>query len=221
MDFAESAVTAIKSRYYSLLYPFWSDSENLLAITPKAEVVTAGSTPQAIPAIITTAGKKAIFSFANYFTAEIENPNTCAAYLQAWREFNKWTDGRNVRLDELNPLMIAGYHEDLGKRYHVRNVKQHLAALRKVFDQLVVDQVIPLNPAATVRGSKFSAQQGVTPILSDEETRKLFNSLDTSHTVGLRDRAILSVLVFAVARVGAVVGMQVRDFYPQGRKWKV
>ena len=174
-----------------------------------------------IPAIISLAGEKALLSFVNYFTAEIPNENTRRAYLQAWREFSKWAEGRGVRLEEVRPFMLAAYREELGKRYHVRSVKQHLSALRRLFDQLVIDQVIPLNPAAAVRGPKFSSKHGVTPILTDEETRKLFNSLDTSHVVGLRDRAILSVLVYAVARVGAVTAMQVKDFYPQGRRWKV
>ena len=117
--------------------------------------------------------------------------------------------------------MLAAYREELGKRCHVRSVKQHLSALRKVFDQLVMDQVIPLNPTASVKGPKFSARDGTTPILTDQETRKLFDRLDTSHVVGLRDRAILAALVYAVGRVSAVTSMRVRDFFPSGRRWKV
>ena len=192
-----------------------------VAVVADGPLVAPATSYGNVPAIITGAGEKALLSFVNYFTAEIPNENTRAAYLQAWREFGKWAEGRGVRLDQVRPFMLAAYREELLKRYHVRSVKQHLSALRRLFDQMVVDQVIPTNPAASVRGPKFSTKQGVTPILSDEETRTLFNSLDTSHVVGLRDRAILSVLVFAVARVGAVTAMQVRDFYPQGRRWKV
>ena len=83
-----------------------------------------------------------------------------------------------------------------------------------------MDQVIPLNPTASVKGAKFSARDGTTPILTDQETRKLFDRLDTSHVVGLRDRAILAVLVYAVGRVSAVTSMWVRDFFPSGRRWK-
>lgn len=174
-----------------------------------------------IPSIIRGAGDKALESFVNFFTAEIPNENTRRAYLTAWREFGTWAEGRGIPLEQVKPFMLASYREDLLKRYHVRSVKQHLSALRRVFDQLVVDQVIPLNPAATVRGPKFSARHGTTPILTDLETRKLFDSLDTSHVVGLRDRAILAVLVYAVGRVSAVTSMQVRDFYLSGRRWKV
>lgn len=195
-------------------------SEILPAAQPPTPWGQDQSDPR-IPALITLAGEKALLSFVNYFTAEIPNPNTRAAYLQAWREFGKWAESKGIALDQVKPFMLAAYREELQKRYHVRSVKQHLSALRRLFDQMVIDQVIPMNPAATVRGPKFSAKQGVTPILSEEETRKLFDSLDTSHVVGLRDRAILSVLVYAMARVGAVTTMQVRDFYQQGRRCKV
>jgi integrase/recombinase XerD len=192
----------------------------VMEAAPTPAPVTAAD-GNSIPALITAAGEKALFSFVNFFSAGIENENTRRAYLQAWREFGKWAQGRGVRLQEVQPFILAAYREELSKRYNVRSVKQHLSALRRLFDQMVVDQVIATNPAATVRGPRFSAKQGVTPILTDTETRKLFNSLDTSHVVGLRDRAILSVLVYAVARVGAVTAMQVRDFYPQGRRWTV
>jgi site-specific recombinase XerC len=86
---------------------------------------------------------------------------------------------------------------------------------------MVIDQVIGANPAASVKGPRFSAVQGVTPVLSDEQTRTLFDAFDTSHVVGLRDRALVSVMVYAAGRVGAVSGMSVGDFFAQGRRWKV
>ena len=182
---------------------------------------SAASPSSLLPTIIMDAGERAMESFVNFFTAEIPNENTRRAYMTAWREFGKWAEGRGVRLEQLKPFMLASYREELLKRYHVRSVKQHLSALRKVFDQLVVDQVIPVSPAASVKGPKFSARHGTTPILTDLETRELFDSLDTSHIVGLRDRAILAVLVYAVGRVSAVTSMSVRDFFPSGRRWKV
>lgn len=200
-------------------------SEKLPTVLPTAELIPAQRLSQAdarIPIVIIGAGEKALLSFVNFFTGEIENENTRAAYLRAWQEFGIWAAQKGVELHQVQPFVLAEYREKhLKGRYHIHTVKQHLSALRRVFDQMVIDQVIPMNPAAAVRGPKFSAKQGVTPVLSEEEIRHLFNSLDTSHLVGLRDRALLSVLVYAVARVGAATLMQVRDFYPQGRRWKV
>lgn len=211
-----------------------SDDETALilpeTVEPRPVVVAGAARNNRIPAIITDAGEKALLSFVNFFTAEIENPNTRRAYLTAWREFGKWAEEKGVRLNQVQPFMLAEYREVLKAKYHVRSVKQHLSALRRVFDDLVIHQVIPLNPAASVKGPKFSAQRGVTPVLSDEEIRLLVDSIDVTggedgqdkgRLMALRDRAIIATMVYSVGRVSAVAEMQVRDFFPQGRQWRV
>src|SRR4029077_21102308 len=60
-----------------------------------------------------------------------------------------------------------------------------------------------------------------TPVLSGEQARTLLDSIDTSTVVGLRDRALISIMTFAFARIGAVVAMRVEDYYPQGKRWWV
>jgi len=84
---------------------------------------------------------------------------------------------------------------------------------------LVMSQVVPLNPAASVRGPKHTVKKGKTPVLSARETRRLLDSIDVSHVVGLRDRALIGLMVFSFARVGAVVKMNVQDYYPNGKTW--
>lgn len=86
-------------------------------------------------------------------------------------------------------------------------------------DYLVTGQVMPTNPAYAVRGPKYVAQKGKTPVLTAEETRLLLDSINTSTIVGLRDRAIIGVMVYSFARVGAVVGMNVEDYFQQGKRW--
>ena len=53
-------------------------------------------------------------------------------------------------------------------------------------------------------------------VLTAEQARELLDSIDITTLVGLRDRALISVMTFAFARIGAVVGMKVEDYYPQG-----
>ena len=53
----------------------------------------------------------------------------------------------------------------------VPTVKQHLAAIRALCDWLVVHQVLPVNPAAAVRGPKHVVTKGATPVLTPVETR--------------------------------------------------
>jgi len=49
-------------------------------------------------------------------------------------------------------------------------------------------------------------------VLTGDQARELLDSIDTSTVVGLRDRAVISVMTFAFARIGAVVAMRVEDY---------
>ena len=97
-------------------------------------------------------------------------------------------------------------------------MKQHLAAIRMLFDWLVTGQVIPLNPAHAVRGPKHSVKKGKTSVLSAEEMRTLLDSIDTTKLIGLRDRALIALMGYTFARVGAVIQMKVEDYYIQNRR---
>ena len=77
-------------------------------------------------------------------------------------------------------------------------------------------QVLPFNPASSVRGPKHVVKTGKTPVLSAKETSTLLDGIDVSTVVGLRDRAFLGVLVYSFARVGAAVSLRVADYYTQG-----
>ncbi|MEE8164093.1 MAG: tyrosine-type recombinase/integrase, partial [Myxococcota bacterium] len=86
------------------------------------------------------------------------------------------------------------------------------------FDHLVVSQVVPTNPASSVRGPKHVVKKGKTPVLSSTQARTLLDAIDTTRIVGLRDRAFIGVMVFSFARVSAVCGMRVEDYYPDGKR---
>jgi len=101
----------------------------------------------------------------------------------------------------------------------VPSVKQHLAAIRMLFDYLVVGQVLPMNPAASVRGPKYVITKGKTPVLSADQARELIDSIEITSVKGLRDRALLAVMVYTFARVGAVIAMPVEDYFQQGKRW--
>ena len=133
--------------------------------------------------------------FWEFFTAEIPNDNTRKAYFCAIRRFDAWCLFRNLDLLQLQPILIAAYIKDLQASLSVPSVKQHLAAIRMLFDYLVVGQVLPMNPAASVRGPKYVIKKGRTPVLSADEARQLIDSIETTTVKGLRDRALLAVMV--------------------------
>ena len=115
----------------------------------------------------------------------------------------------------------SGYIEALGRVRKAPTVKQHLAAIRMLFDFLIVGQIVDSNPAAAVRGPKHVVRRGKTPVLVADEARTLIDSIDTATLVGLRDRALIALLIYTFARVSAALHMNVEDYYPQGKRWWV
>jgi integrase/recombinase XerD len=120
-----------------------------------------------VPAIISAAGERASFRFVEFFTANIRNKNTRLSYGRALWEFCDWCEERGFRLEDLNPVLVAGYIELLGRPvaehgrgYSKLSVKQHLAAIRMLFDYLVTGGILPTNPASSVRGPKYSIKRG-------------------------------------------------------------
>ena len=154
-----------------------------------------------------------------FFTANIRNPNTRKAYARAVREFAAWCGVNGLQeLGEIEPTHVAAYVEQLQGRLAAPSVKLNLAALRMLFDWLVVGQVMPMNPASSVRGPRHSIRKGKTPVLAAEEARALLDAIDISTLAGLRDRALMGLMVYSFARVGAAIGMRVEDVYVQGRR---
>ncbi len=172
-----------------------------------------------IPTIIANAGEKASRRFIEFFTANIRNRNTRQAYAHAIGRFLDWCETNRLGLDDLDPVAIAAYVEQLMTINSAPTVKQHLAAIRMLMDWLVVGQVLPFNPAASVRGPRHVVKKGKTLVLSAEQARQLLDSIDTSTLVGLRDRALIAAMVYSFARVSAVINMNVEDYWQNGKRW--
>jgi integrase len=81
-----------------------------------------------------------------------------------------------------------------------------------------VGQVVPVNPAAAVRGPQHIVKNGKTPVLEPAEARQLLDSIDATTPAGLRDRALIALMVYSFARIGAALGMKVEDVFVQNRR---
>ena len=168
---------------------------------------------------------KAAERFFDFFTSNIRNPNTRRAYYKAACRFSEWCEGRELRdLAQVRPVHVAAYIEGMamagpeGPGLSKPTVKQHLAALRMLFDWLVVGQVMEVNPAHAVRGPKHVVRKGKTAVLDREEARALLGAIDIGSVVGQRDRALIATMIYTFARVGAVLQMNVADYFIQGRR---
>jgi site-specific recombinase XerD len=185
------------------------------------------------PAPLFVPTPKAAQRVLEFFTAQINNDHTRKAYLNATRRFAQWCDAHGLtELAGVQPFHVAAFIRDLQGHCSPPTVKQHLAALRMLFDWLVTGHVLDVNPAHAVRGPKYIIKKGKTPVLTAEEARELLDSIavvkktvrpdgtasEAPAPVGLRDRALIGMMVYTFARVGAVLQMQVKDYFVQGRR---
>jgi len=150
-----------------------------LTVVPAAksgELVAALAATTVVPTIVAGAGAGAAAAkrFLEFFAVTIRNKNTRTAYLHAASRFFAWCAHHQLgALDEIEPLHVAAYIEALGKDFEKPTVKQHLAAIRMLFDWLVTGQVVATNPAHAVRGPKHAVKTGKTTVLGAEQARKL------------------------------------------------
>ncbi|WP_158933327.1 tyrosine-type recombinase/integrase [Acidisphaera sp. S103] len=183
-----------------------------------ADLIIAPS-PGLIPATLFMPTPKAAKRVLEFFTAQINNDHTRKAYLNATRRFAAWCEDHG--LDELaavQPIHVAAFVKELQGQFTPPTVKQHLAALRMLFDWLVTGHVMDANPAHAVRGPKYVVKKGKTPVLTADEARALLDAIPIDTLIGLRDRALIGVMVYTFARVNAVIGMKVKDYFTQGRR---
>jgi site-specific recombinase XerD len=200
------------------------EPRNLPAVVDTAAPVTTPKLQSsvAVPMMIASAGDHAARRFLEFFAAQIRNKNTRMAYYRGACHFFAWVEQHQIgELADIEPIHVAAYIEVLQTTAAKPTVKLHLAAIRMLFDWLIIGQVLAVNPAHAVRGPKHVVKRGKTPVLTEEQARQLIQSLDTSTLVGLRDRALIGVMTYAFARIGAVVAMRVEDYYPAGKRWWV
>jgi site-specific recombinase XerD len=186
------------------------------AIAAPPALVRAGL--ETLPAAIAAAGARTSERFIEFFTANIRNRNTRMAYAVAVRQFFNWCEQCRLELETIKPRTVAAYIEQLGTDMAKPSVKQHLAAIRQLFDYLVTGGILPSNPAGAVRGPKYVVKRGKTPVLSADQARRLLDSIDVAELSGLRDRALIGVMVYSFARVSAVTTMRVEDYFEHGKR---
>jgi len=185
-------------------------------IPDRTQLLAGGGT--SLPSTF-TARPEAKTRMRDFFSSHIRNPNTRRAYREAVRQFSGFCAEHGiVDLAQVERVHVAAFVEVQLTQNSKPTVKQRLAALRMLFDWMVVGQVLPVNPAHAVRGPKRSQRRGKTPVLQADEARTLIDAIDVSSLPGLRDRALIGLMVYTFARVGAAVAMKVEDYFVQGRR---
>jgi site-specific recombinase XerC len=184
------------------------------------------------PAAIVRAGARAERCFQEFFTVAIHNRHTRIGYFRSCYSFFAWLDNEDVKsLAVIEPSHVADYIAALRNETGEATVKKNLTALRGLFDWLVAGRVLATNPARAVRVSKSNSRTGKKgDVLLPEEALRLLDNIpvlraesgskaEVASLVGLRDRALIGVMTYAFAGIGAVVDMRVADFYRKGSVW--
>jgi integrase/recombinase XerD len=173
--------------------------------------VTLPASCAAPPDIILAAGDSARFAWEEFFYGRIRSVHKRRAYFRAVRGFLKWCDIQHIPLQRISPANVGLYLHALS--LSLASKKQVLAGLRHFFDSMVVRHAIALNPALSVRTERYSVLEGKTPEISINQARRLLASIDVQSIVGLRDKCIISILIYTAARVGAVAKLRMKDCY--------
>ncbi|MGI4793739.1 MAG: tyrosine-type recombinase/integrase [Janthinobacterium lividum] len=172
-----------------------------------------------IPPLVNAAGERAGIRFFEFFASTIRNPHTRRAYARAVTDFLAWCENYGVpSITAVQPLHVASWIELQTRERSAPTVKLRLAAIRHLFDWLVMGEVVPLNPAASVRGPSHSVRKGKTPVLDPAEARALLDSIDITTPIGLRDRALIGLMIYSFGRIGAALAMRVEDVFVQNRR---
>ena len=144
----------------------------------------------------------------------LTNANTRRAYDRRVREFFAWCEARELTLEQVSPG-VAGRYMD-GLRESAAGQRLAVAALRQFFDALTTRHAVSLNPFLSVHAPRRETHRSNTPEIKVEQARQLLASIDTSRSIGLRDRAVLGTLTYTGARVGAVAQLRLQDLRDYG-----
>lgn len=185
-----------------------------MSVNGTREIGSSKTDGDRLPAMVERGGSAARFAWEEFIFGKLRNPYTRARYKHAIRKFLEHCDRLGKDLTNVSPRDVGNYLDSLD--YAASTKKLHLSGLRHFFDTLVTRHVVVLNPAASVRGERLQVIEGKTPEITIDQCRRLMASVDTSSVIGLRDHAILGILIYTAARVGAIAKLRFGDFYDIG-----
>jgi len=184
----------------------------------EAQQITFTATDLVIPDARESKRQKTAETLFNILEGRIRNPNTRNAYKVAWRSFFEFCSEYKLELDRVKP-----YHFGLWLKRHTGSVatqRQHLAAVRLLFDHLLEKGVVDINPAARAKPPRLERESAHTPVFEQNEIKAFLEAIKLDSLIDKRDKALCSVLLYSWARVSAVVALRVEDYYERkGERW--
>ncbi len=175
------------------------------------------------PVIVTAVGNAGRTAWRDFFSGKLANEHTRLAYNRAVCQFLDWCEDRRLELAKITAGDVGDYFRHKlktnGETASLRSKKQHLSAIRRFFNILVERHLVLINPAAVAELERLPYSEGVTPEITVKQITKLFGHIDIGHLVGLRDQAIIGILVYTGARAGAIAKLRIKDLHHDGQQW--
>jgi site-specific recombinase XerD len=145
--------------------------------------------------------------------ANIENPNTRRAYQNDVKDFMQFAGialAGEFRLVKRAHL-IAWRKQLEARALEPSTIRRKLSAIASLFDHLCEANAVSYNPADGVRRPSMGSSEGKSPALGDDQAKALLDAPPPTTLKGLRDRAILSALLFHGLRRAELCGLTVGD----------
>ena len=123
-------------------------------------------------------------TFLNILEGQIRNTNTRTAYKVAWRSFFQFCSEYKLELDRVKP-----YHFGLWLKRHTGSVatqRQHLAAVRLLFDHLLEKGVVDLNPAARAKPPRLERESAHTTVFEQNEIKAFLEAIKVHSLIDIR-----------------------------------
>ena len=153
-------------------------------------------------------------TFLELLGARVRNPNTRNAYRVAWRSFLAFCSARQLKLENVKAYHVGAWlDQHPGSRSTQR---QHLAAVRLLFDSLMMRGVVEYNPAARARPARLVRESSHTRVFEEAEIVAFLDSISPNSLKDIRDKAIFCVLLYSWCRVSALINLSVADYYERG-----
>ena len=125
---------------------------------------------------------------------------------------------------DVEPRHVAAFVTEMGASgYETATVRLYLSALRMFLDACVVDGMLSVNPAKSVRTPRQSLLSGKTPVVMSKQVRQILDSIPDGSDpallcteADLRDRALIGLMTFSFFRVSAAIGLRLKDYVVRG-----
>ena len=153
--------------------------------------------------------------------ASLKNVRTRMMYKRAMEQFLQWWRRKDDGLPLERSLVEAYIGALSGSGYSEATANQRLSAIKKVVSFAADTGTISLAMARDiVRMSGFSKESHDSGrFLTAIEAEAFINAPNASCSKGLRDRALLGLLLGCALRSGEVVKIQVDDIQKRGSHW--